>query len=209
MSKPKNWPDALPYLNAPLHSKELSPSQLQTVRTKPPPAIQSIPASSTQTPSTQVKIQAIQDPEHPAHGQHGLFAMRDLKPGAFILPYLGRVHSGGRDGTDPHSDYDLWLDREADVAVDAGRQGNEGRFVNDYRGVRGRPNAEFGTAWCERWGQLCVGFWVLGSPGKKGKVGGVKKGEEILVSYGKGFWGQRGVGGEEEEEEEEGGEGGI
>lgn len=194
MPEPKNWPDALPYLTAPLHSKELSPTQLQILRTKPPPSqsppTQSIPASSTQTPSTNVKIHLIQDPKHPAHGQYGLLATRDLKPGSFILPYLGRVHAGGG-GTDPHSDYDLWLDREADVAVDAARQGNEGRFVNDYRGVRGRPNAEFGAAWCERWGQMCVGFWVLGSPGKKGKVEGIKKGEEILVSYGKGFWGEK------------------
>ena len=204
MSKPKNWPDALPYLTAPLlPSKDLSPSQLQALRTKPPspapqtpPSLQSIPASSTQTPSVHVKIQLIQDPAHPANGQRGLFAARDLKPGAFILPYLGRVHASG--GTDPHSDYDLWLDREADLAVDAGRQGNEGRFVNDYRGVKSRPNAEFGTVWCERWGQLCVGFWVLGTSGKKGKMEGVRKGEEILVSYGKGFWGGRRAEGDED-----------
>ncbi|KFH40963.1 hypothetical protein ACRE_083260 [Hapsidospora chrysogenum ATCC 11550] len=194
MSKPKNWPDTLPYLTAPLHSKELSPSQLQTLRTNPRNSsshtIQIIPASSTQTPSTNVKIQPIQEPSHPANGQYGLFAARDLKPGAFILPYLGRVHGGGG-GTDPHSDYDLWLDRDADIAVDAGREGNEGRFVNDYRGVKRRPNAEFGAAWCERWGQLCVAFWVVGSPGKKGRLEGIRKGEEILVSYGKCFWEER------------------
>jgi hypothetical protein len=35
-----------------------------------------------------------------------------------------------------------------------------------------------------------VGVWVLGG-GKKRKGVGIKKGEEILVSYGKGFWGER------------------
>jgi hypothetical protein len=35
-----------------------------------------------------------------------------------------------------------------------------------------------------------VGVWVLGG-GKKKKGVGIKKGEEILVSYGKGFWGER------------------
>lgn len=187
MSKPKNWPDRLPYLSAPLHSKDLTQDQLRLLRTKTASsATESIPASSTQLPSTLVRIQPIREAAHPANGQHGLFASRDLKPGSFVLPYLGRVH--GAEGTDAQSDYDLWLDRGGGVAVDAAGQGNEARFVNDYRGVGERPNAEFGTAWCERWGELCVGFWVLGRPGKKGRVEGVRKGEEILVSYGKGFW---------------------
>lgn len=108
-----------------------------------------------------------------------------------MLAYLGRVHTSA--STDPASDYDIWLDHEADVAVDAAREGNEARFVNDFRGVAERANAEFRTVWCERWGQLCVGVWVIGGGGKKkgGGVaggGGIKKGEEILVSYGKGFW---------------------
>lgn len=195
MSKPKNWPDSFPYLKAPLHSKELSPAQIQSIRTKPPPeaSIPAAPASSTLTPSPLVRIQKIQEPTHPAYGQHGLFAAQHLRPGTLIVAYLGRVHGGSGVGTAPDSDYDLWLDREADVAVDAARQGNEARFVNDYRGVRERANAEFSNVWCERWGELCVGIWVLGQ-GKKDKGGGgggIKKGEEILVSYGKGFWDER------------------
>lgn len=80
------------------------------------------------------------------------------------------------------------------MAVDAAREGNEGRFVNDFRGVAERANAEFRTVWCERWGELCVGVWVIGGGGSgKKKGGGIKKGDEILVSYGKGFWdGRRG-----------------
>lgn len=35
-----------------------------------------------------------------------------------------------------------------------------------------------------------MGVWVLGG-GKKKKGVGIKKGEEILVSYGKGFWDER------------------
>jgi hypothetical protein len=150
--------------------------------------VPSIAASSTLTPSPNVKIQLIRDPSHPANGQHGLFAAQNLKPGAFILAYLGRVHGGA--GSSSESDYDLWLDKEADVAVDAAGEGNEGRFVNDYRGVKERANAVFGTAWCERWGQLCVGVWVVGKEGAR--KDGIRKGEEILVSYGKGFWGERG-----------------
>lgn len=187
MSRPKNWPESMPYLKAPLHDKDLSKAQIETLRTRPA-SVPSAPASATQTPSAVVKIQTIREASHPAHGQHGLFAAQNLKPGALIVAYLGRVHGGEGEGNREESDYDLWLDREADLAVDAASEGNEGRYVNDYRGVRERANAEFGPVWCERWGQLCIGIWVMG--GKK-NAAGIKKGEEILVSYGKGFWGER------------------
>ncbi|KAL6890745.1 hypothetical protein GGI43DRAFT_217628 [Trichoderma evansii] len=199
MSKPKNWPISVPYLKAPLHGKDISPTQIQFLRTKPLD-LPSVPASSpaTETPCPHVKIQAIQDSSHPAYGQHGLFATRNIAPGELILMYLGRLHGQGT--TSKESDYDLWLDREMDVAVDAAGEGNEARFANDYRGVGGveRANAQFGNVWGERWGEICVGVWALGG-GKKSKSknvkksdgGGIKKGEEILVSYGRGFWEER------------------
>ncbi|KAI9151665.1 Nucleoporin NUP145 [Paramyrothecium foliicola] len=167
--------------------------ELQALRTKPEAAagVPTAPASATLTPSPNVRIQKIQDPGHPAHGQHGLFAAQHLRPGTLIVAYLGRVHGGSAAGTAPDSDYDLWLDRGADVAVDAAREGNEARFVNDYRGVRDRANAEFANVWCERWGELCVGIWVLGQGKKDKSPGGIRKGDEILVSYGKGFWDER------------------
>jgi nuclear pore complex protein Nup98-Nup96 len=205
MSRPKNWPETVGYLSAPWHCRSLSSTQIKELGTKPPSAesMERLPASATQTPCPLVRIQVIEDEQHPAHGQRGLFAARDLKPGSFVVAYLGRVHDGGPQGTtDAESDYDLWLDRDKGLAVDAARAGNEARFVNDYRGVRPRPNAQFGTAWSERWGQLCVGFWVM--PGAKGKKSeGIRKGQEILVSYGKGFWEKRQA---QEEEDKEGGE---
>lgn len=66
--------------------------------------------------------------------------------------------------------------------------------MNDYRGVKAKSNAEFGSGWSERWKQLCVGFWVLPAGKGEGKGGGfkgIRRGEEILVNYGKGFWGGR------------------
>jgi nuclear pore complex protein Nup98-Nup96 len=192
MSKPKNWPDGFPYLKAPLHDKSLTPAHIQALKYKPSASsgIPIIPSPATTAPYNLAKIQPISDPSHPANGQRGLFAAQNLAPGSFILAYLGRVHSGSASSTE--SDYDLWLDRELDAAVDAASEGNEGRFVNDFRGVGERANAEFRTVWCERWGEICVGVWVLGG-GKKKKGVGIKKGEEILVSYGKGFWGERKV----------------
>lgn len=97
------------------------------------------------------------------------------------------------DAADPHaaSDYDLSLDRELQLAIDAQRKGNEARFINDYRGVADRPNAEFKEVWDPRRRERGMAVWVLGE-GRSGKGrGGVKKGDEILVSYGRGFWGAR------------------
>lgn len=198
MSKPKHWPEGVPYLRVPLHDKSLTATQLQQLRVQPSASSDIATMASSnhpRTPNPLVRIQPITQATHPACGQHGLFAARDLPGGSFVVPYLGRTHAGETDQKE--SDYDLWLERGLDVAVDAAREGNEGRYVNDYRGVRERANAEFRTVWCERFGELCVGVWVVG--GKKGK-GGIRKGEEICVSYGKGFWEERKVEGGEEEE---------
>lgn len=126
------------------------------------------------------------------------------------------------------SDYDLWLDREADLAVDAARAGNEARFINDYRGVPGpdqhqhansnnpnfktkkqkkddhktkaKANAEFKTVWDPRTGERGMAVFVLPA-GKKAtgraRVVGIARGEEVLVSYGRGFWQGRREGEEE------------
>jgi xeroderma pigmentosum group C-complementing protein len=90
--------------------------------------------------------------------------------------------------------------------VDAARAGNEARFVNDYRGVPGRggkkANAEFRVVWDLRRGELGMAVFVLPA-GKKAtgraRVVGVARGEEVLVSYGRGFWQGR-----REEEEKKG-----
>jgi hypothetical protein len=108
------------------------------------------------------------------------------------LPYLGYVHN--QIDIDDTSDYDLSLDREHGIGVDATTMGNEARFINDYRGVSTAPNAEFrdiffdiGTGKVEK----RVGVFVL-SAGKSGKrAKGIGRGHEILVSYGKGFWTER------------------
>lgn len=92
--------------------------------------------------------------------------------------------------TNPHSDYDLSLDRDIGLSVDAATCGNESRCANDYRGIAERPNAEFrdcyinvpslkragGLKWERR-----VGIFVLG-PGKAGKrKAGIRAGEEVLI----------------------------
>lgn len=197
---PKNWPESLPYLASPSYSPSLSKAQLQSLRTRPAPADASsssslleVPRALKLGPCADVKITPISDPRHPACGQAGLFAARALAPASLVLPYLGEVHPAAS-AAHAASDYDLWLDRGGDVAVDASRMGNEARFVNDYRGVPGaaRPNAEFCEVWDARRGEKGMAVFVLPAGKKeKGKGGGIAKGQEILVSYGKGFWEKR------------------
>ncbi|KAK3994538.1 hypothetical protein QBC44DRAFT_348834 [Cladorrhinum sp. PSN332] len=210
---------ALPYLTTPAHSPNLACSNLQAIRAPPSPSddpLPIIPKTYKPGPCSSVRITLITDPL--PYKQCGLFALTNLRPGQFILPYIGELHSSSPHASYDYSksDYDLWLDREGDAAVDASRMGNEARFVNDFRGVpppvqdkgrgKSKVNAEFRVAWDERRQERVMGVFVVGEGkgGKSGK-GGIKKGEEILVSYGRGFWGERrseweGEGQEEEEE---------
>jgi hypothetical protein len=87
----------------------------------------------------------------------------------YSLYYMGEVHADDR----PSSDYDLSLYRTQDnisIGIDASRIGNEARFINDYRGVRDKPNASFED---DR------------------SAGELRMGDEILVSYGKSWWRER------------------
>jgi len=60
--------------------------------------------------------------------------------------------------------------------------GNEARFVNDYRGISGKANAVFLDGRTS-FGELKMSIWS--------SSGEIKKGEEILVSYGKSWWQSR------------------
>jgi len=184
---PKNWPEEIVFLQRPTYAKSIQSAQLQSSLNS-----LDLPVLKTLNPSN-VQIQSISEPSHPAHGQRGLFASRNLVPDSFICFYLGFVH--GPQETDPSSNYDLSLDRELQIGVDATRMGNEARFINDYRGIRSEgPNAEFRDCLVDIGGvfERRISAFVL-SAGKKGgkRARGINKGEEIVVSYGKGFWSHR------------------
>ena len=111
------------------------------------------------------------------HPYIGLFASTKITPNSYVVSYHGEIHSDER----VDSDYDLALDRvgETSLGVDAAQRGNEARFVNDFRGVKPKPNAVFRLGRDNR-GWLEMSVW-------SGSLT-IKKGEEILVSYGKGWW---------------------
>ncbi len=180
---PPRWPPHLTYLPEPRYHSSVSkevhaivcPSH--TERAQPPLAPQKHP----------VAIQFISDPSHPAHGQFGLFATKKIPPRTLVLDYVGEIHCDDR----PDSDYDLSLHRTVDhvsVGVDAQHAGNEARFINDFRSVKSKPNAFFQERRTER-GELRMSVWT-GSEA-------IKKGEALLVSYGKYWWRARGITGDE------------
>jgi len=195
-TQPKNWAPGIPYLTAPTYSSSLNSSQRAALKHRD--ACSTLVVSNTPKGlCSLVKITPISSPSHPAVGQCGLFAASDLKPGSFVLQYLGQLHASPNSSEsslepDPHaqSNYDLSLDREGGIGIDADTMGNEARFVNDYRGIVEKPNAEFREIWDERRGEKGMGVFVL-PQGKSGKGKEIQKGQEILVSYGRGFWGAR------------------
>ncbi|KAH6643930.1 hypothetical protein C7974DRAFT_9776 [Boeremia exigua] len=189
---PKDWPEGTKYLRAPSYSKRLAKDKLDTLLLSKTGQPSRDPVLTTRGPYANVRITPIANTSHPAHGQYGLFAAQHLAPDTFILPYLGYVHD--QSDLDEASDYDLSLDRESGIGVDASKMGNEARFINDYRGISAGPNAEFRDVLVDVGFDILekrMGVFVL-SAGKSGKrVKGIGRGEEILISYGKGFWAGR------------------
>jgi hypothetical protein len=175
--KPAHWPSDIYYLTKQRYA-ELIPERLKEK------VLGNLQSSAAQKAAA-VRIQVIQSPSHPAFGQRGLFAWQKIAPKSYIMDYLGEIHADDR----PSSDYDLclsrWIDENGNVisiGVDARFMGNEARFINDYRGTGfPRPNAEFKERIVD--GELRMSVWS----GPQG----IKKGDEILVSYGKGWWAAR------------------
>ncbi|CAO3687828.1 unnamed protein product [Umbelopsis ramanniana] len=131
----------------------------------------------------QVKIKRITNPKHPCCGAYGLYAAQTLAPKQLIIHYIGIVEY--RDQYDPKSDYVLRFG--PDLSIDAGRYGNEARFCNNFRGIGERPNVCFLNYQDERTKAIRVGIFVLSAKDK------IKKGDELLVTYGKSFWTKRGI----------------
>ncbi|KAG1148598.1 hypothetical protein G6F37_004447 [Rhizopus arrhizus] len=129
-----------------------------------------------------VKIKKITDPKHPCCGAYGLFAAQTLQPKQLIIDYLGVVEY--EDGYESTSDYVLKYG--TDLSIDAGRCGNEARFCNDFRGCGPEPNVCFMNYLDENTNHIKVGIFVNGN--RK-----IKKGDELLVTYGKSFWAKRGI----------------
>ncbi len=126
-----------------------------------------------------VRVVFITEPSHPAFGQHGLLAARHLKAREFVIDYCGMIEYEAF--ASKTSDYILQL--SDDLSVDGERMGNEARFINDFRGVGKRANLEFCLCPPEPGKEIRMGIFVGSND--------IKKGDELLLSYGKGFWQER------------------
>ncbi|KAK6910119.1 hypothetical protein I204_05042 [Kwoniella mangroviensis CBS 8886] len=204
---PPNWPEGITYLTKPRLSPTFPPQLIPLISPNANPNSKTFTPRPIKHPSN-VHIKRIDQDGHPAKGQCGLFAKSKIKNGELIIPYIGIIHSTiipddldqvlpEQEDEHSSSDYDLSLLRlsssdirnpfpgmHISIGVDAARKGNAARFVNDYRGLPGitGPNAEFRLGSGES-GELRMEIWSLKC--------GVGKGEEIRVSYGKGWWGAR------------------
>eukprot|EP00842_Homolaphlyctis_polyrhiza_P001853 jgi/Hompol1/2669/HPOL_003012-RA len=84
---------------------------------------------------------------------------------------------------DPASDYSLHL--HGPLAVDAADCGNQARFINDFVGVAARPNVAFDAYRDARDRRVRMGVFTLNQT--------IRRGEELLVTYGKPYWESRGL----------------
>ena len=176
---PKNWPIHIQYTQSQSYHSSVSSAILSFVEG----TVANSPTKADQRENLRSSfiIQPISEPSHPVCGQYGLFATRKIAARVHIVDYIGEVHCDDR----PDSDYDMSLYRFHDgtsVGSDASRMGNEARFVNDYRGIRTKPNAEFRDGRSVS-GELRMSIWSLSES--------IKKGDEIVVSYGKAWWNAR------------------
>ncbi|KII93377.1 hypothetical protein PLICRDRAFT_101607 [Plicaturopsis crispa FD-325 SS-3] len=178
-AKPSHWPKDIEYIKSSRFHASVSPEVRAHILGQVNGGQRDV---DTGVRSLAV-IRPIPPSAHPAAGQYGLFAAKKIPPRTRILDYIGEVHCDDR----PASDYDLSLYRLQDgtsVGVDASKAGNEARFINDYRGIRDKPNVLF-TDGRTVSGELRMSVWSGGEA--------IKKGDELLVSYGKSWWRERSV----------------
>jgi len=141
-------------------------------------------------PSSKVYYKRINDPDHPAHGEFGLFcAIPHAMPGTWLLDYVGHVTRG--EDQDKTSDYVSDFGERSELACDANSYGNEARFLNDFRNTGKHPNVEFNIR-RDKNGELRQGVYVkLAKDAKTKDFNGIQQHEELLVSYGKSYWRSR------------------
>ncbi|KAG9659886.1 hypothetical protein KCU64_g3565, partial [Aureobasidium melanogenum] len=85
---PIDWPEDIEYLRRPKISPAVPAIALKILNT-PTAATASFTrfsADALSFPNPDVRIVPLNDPDHPAHGQYGLAAMKHFHPGNFILP---------------------------------------------------------------------------------------------------------------------------
>ena len=170
------WPSDVRYVSALVWGEDVKRAKEVYAKYKHSREGEHVVASPASVRKT-VRWRRVDDPNHPAFGENGLFAARRLNPGEHVVDYLGYVCLSGNE--DPLSDYSASFGEHHELALDAARVGNEARMCNDFRNTGKRANAVF-DQYRDAAGDQKLAIFVHSAS--------IKKGEEILVSYGKGFW---------------------
>ena len=172
-----DWVAGVTYLKESFYDKRIPPAVVKQHR-------QTTTVVEGDGRSKLVRIGRLTDPLHPAFGQHGLFAARKLAAGTHVCDYRGVVTL--TEDESKTSEYTLaFVETGVRLTLDAEKSGNEGRFVNDFRGtgVGKKANVRF-ASYVDARGCTCMGVYAIRD---------LAKGEECLLSYGKGYWLARGL----------------
>lgn len=101
-----SWPSNVIHLSQPLLSPYLTQEQREWLLKKPQPC--DIPVLKLSSDTTEINanitVVTIEDIKHPANGQFGLFAARNLDPEELVIPYLGYVHSSTESEQSTHDE---------------------------------------------------------------------------------------------------------
>ncbi len=173
---PEHWPAETRFLTRSIPASNL------------PPQLKGKYCPSTSSPERnrlypqRLRIKIIKAPmTHPALGQRGLFAPCKIAARTFVCDYIGIIHT--ESDADLNSNYDLSMCPHDGVAIDAAEMGGIARCINDYRDIRPRPNVEFKNREVIKMdGSVEVRTSVFTLKDE------IKKGDELCLSYGKGFW---------------------
>ena len=158
------WPCDVSYTNDYTWGDDVPPELRRMYQPRPP-------RKRPRRPCKRTFAAAISDVDHPACGENGLFAAVALAHGAWVIDYVGAICLGANE--DKSSDYVCDFGEHSELALDANRRGNEGRFVNDYRNTGRRANVEFRTR-RDALGELRQGIFVCAKHG-------VVEGEELCA----------------------------
>lgn len=131
-----------------------------------------------------VDLKTINHPAFDYRGSKGLVATEKFAPGDYIGSYGGRVcYFSEDDDADQWNPYQLTPDPDGNYYIDGLYEGNPGgnelRYCNDPRGTDRQPNAKFYQS-----DSKVAGFYVCDVYA----IAEIKPGDEILVSYGDGYW---------------------
>lgn len=129
-----------------------------------------------------IRVVPITVRNHPAYNRSGdakqVVCVKKIKQGACLGCYGGKIESGFI----AFNPYQITPDDNADYIVDASEIGNDMRFINDSRSIGNKkPNVKY-----YRTSRRIKGYFMA----KIIALRDIEPGEEILVSYGDGYWDQ-------------------